>query len=170
MNKTKYQINSDNIKSNSEETSAISSISYEIENANNNDLNNASIQTQIEILKSQNSFPKNLSYLKSYTDPKTGTTTSAFLNKDTGKVTLGMTGTNVHKDAILKQTFGVPSYQGYIDASETLKDIGAMSILAFIPSQIKIHIIKIPKTLSKISKKTMILILLPDIRWAVEMR
>ena len=27
-----------------------------------------------------------------------------------------------------------------------------MSILAFIPSQIKIHIIKIPKTLSKISK------------------
>lgn len=125
MNKTKYQINSDNIKSNSEETSAISSISYEIENANNNDLNNASIQTQIEILKSQNSFPKNLSYLKSYTDPKTGTTTSAFLNKDTGKVTLGMTGTNVHKDAILKQTFGVPSYQGYIDASETLKDIGA---------------------------------------------
>ncbi len=68
---------------------------------------------------------KNLSYLKSYTDPKTGTTTSAFLNKDTGKVTLGMTGTNVHKDAILKQTFGVPSYQGYIDVSETLKDIGA---------------------------------------------
>lgn len=128
MNKTKYQINSDNIKSNSEETSAISSISYEIENANNNDLNNASIQTQIEILKSQNSFPKNLSYLKSYTDPKTGTTTSAFLNKDTGKVTLGMTGTNVHKDAILKQTFGVPSYQGYIDASETLKDIGAVNI------------------------------------------
>ncbi len=58
MNKTKYQINSDNIKSNSEETSAISSISYEIENANNNDLNNASIQTQIEILKSQNSFLK----------------------------------------------------------------------------------------------------------------
>ncbi len=62
---TKYQINSDNIKSNSEETSAISSISYEIENANNNDLNNASIQTQIEILKSQNSFPKP-SYLKVY--------------------------------------------------------------------------------------------------------
>ncbi len=30
MNKTKYQINSDNIKSNSEETSAISNISYEI--------------------------------------------------------------------------------------------------------------------------------------------
>ncbi len=58
MNKTKYQINSDNIKSNSEETSAISSISYEIENANNNDLNNASIQTQIEILKSQNSLLK----------------------------------------------------------------------------------------------------------------
>lgn len=170
MNKTKYQINSDNIKSNSEETSAISSISYEIENANNNDLNNASIQTQIEILKSQNSFPKNLSYLKSYTDPKTGTTTSAFLNKDTGKVTLGMTGTNVHKDAILKQTFGVPSYQGYIDASETLKDIGADVNIGLHSVTDKDPHYKNPKTLSKISKKTMILILLPDIRWAVEMR
>ncbi len=70
MNKTKYQINSDNIKSNSEETSAISSISYEIENANNNDLNNASIQTQIEILKSQNSFPKIFHILKVIRTPK----------------------------------------------------------------------------------------------------
>lgn len=153
MNKTKYQINSDNIKSNSEETSAISSISYEIENANNNDLNNASIQTQIEILKSQNSFPKNLSYLKSYTDPKTGTTTSAFLNKDTGKVTLGMTGTNVHKDAILKQTFGVPSYQGYIDASETLKDIGADVNIGLHSVTDKDPHYKNTKTLSKISKR-----------------
>lgn len=152
MNKTKYQINSDNIKSNSEETSAISSISYEIENANNNDLNNASIQTQIEILKSQNSFPKNLSYLKSYTDPKTGTTTSAFLNKDTGKVTLGMTGTNVHKDAILKQTFGVPSYQGYIDASETLKDIGADVNIGLHSVTDKDPHYKIPNTLSKYQK------------------
>lgn len=70
MNKTKYQINSDNIKSNSEETSAISSISYEIENANNNDLNNASIQTQIEILKSQNSFLKIFHILKVIRTPK----------------------------------------------------------------------------------------------------
>ncbi len=99
--------------------------------------------------------------LKVIRHPKTGTTTSAFLNKDTGKVTLGMTGTNVHKDAILKQTFGVPSYQGYIDVSETLKDIGAnVNIGLHSVTDKNIHIIKIPKTLSKISKKTMILILL----------
>lgn len=70
MNKTKYQINSDNIKSNSEETSAISSISYEIENANNNDLNNASIQTQIEILKSQIVSLKIFHILKVIRTPK----------------------------------------------------------------------------------------------------
>lgn len=125
MSQTEYQIKSGNIKGNSEETSTVSNISYEIENANNSGLKQNKIDKQIKKLQEKNKFPKNLSYLKSYTDPKTGTTTSAFLNKDTGKVTLGMTGTNVHKDAILKQTFGVPSYQGYIDVSETLKDIGA---------------------------------------------
>lgn len=81
-----------------------------------------------------------------------------------------MTGTNVHKDAILKQTFGVPSYQGYIDVSETLKDIGADVNIGLHSVTDKDPHYKIPKTLSKISKKTMILILLPDIRWAVEMR
>lgn len=125
MSQMEYQIKSGNIKGNSEETSTVSNISYEIENANNSGLKQNKIDKQIKKLQEKNKFPKNLSYLKSYTDPKTGTTTSAFLNKDTGKVTLGMTGTNVHKDAILKQTFGVPSYQGYIDVSETLKDIGA---------------------------------------------
>ncbi|HGO3152342.1 TPA: hypothetical protein ACK01D_000185 [Staphylococcus aureus] len=125
MSLPEYKIKSDNIKGNSEETSAVSKISYEIENANNNGLNDESIKRQIKKAQNNNRFPENLSYVRSYTDPKTGTTTSAFLNKDTGKVTLGMTGTNVHKDAILKQTFGVPSSQGYIDASETLKDIVA---------------------------------------------
>ncbi len=37
-------------------------------------------------------FPSNLEYVDSYTDSLTGVATSAFLNKDTGKVTLGMTG------------------------------------------------------------------------------
>ncbi|HDK4648711.1 TPA: hypothetical protein PSW86_002081 [Staphylococcus aureus] len=123
MNKTKYQINSDNIKSNSEETSAISSISYEIENANNNDLNNASIQTQIEILKSQNSFPKNLSYLKSYTDPKTGTTTSAFLNKDTGKVTLGMSNDIKHIVVYNPAPLAIKDVSGLYADQEELKKL-----------------------------------------------
>ena len=64
-----------------------------------------------------------------------------------------MTGTNVHKDAILKQTFGVPSYQGYIDASETLKDIGADVNIGLHSVTDKDPHYKIPKTLSKISKR-----------------
>lgn len=38
MSQTDYQIKPDNIKCNSEETSSISKISYEIENANNKSL------------------------------------------------------------------------------------------------------------------------------------
>lgn len=38
MMKSDYQINSGNITSHSEETSAVSKIGYEIENANNNNL------------------------------------------------------------------------------------------------------------------------------------
>ncbi|HDD0539491.1 TPA: hypothetical protein O9538_001772 [Staphylococcus aureus] len=125
MSQTEYQIKPDNITSNSEETSTISKISYEIENANNSGLKKRKIDTQIEVFKEKGKFPKNLKYVDSYTDPKTGTTTSAFLNKETGKVTLGMTGTNVHKDAIFKKTLGIASSQDNRDASETLKDIGA---------------------------------------------
>ena len=38
MYQTEYKIKSGNIKGNSEETSAVSKISYKIENANNNSL------------------------------------------------------------------------------------------------------------------------------------
>ena len=109
-------------KGNSEETSTVSNISYEIENANNSGLKQNKIDKQIKSYK-KNKFPKIFHILKVIRTPKQVRLQAPF--KDTGKVTLGMTGTNVHKDAILKQTFGVPSYQGYIDASETLKDIGA---------------------------------------------
>nr|WP_306297421.1 hypothetical protein [Staphylococcus agnetis] len=37
--------------------------------------------------------------MDSHTDPNTGTTASAFKNTDTGKVIVGMTGTNLQKDA-----------------------------------------------------------------------
>lgn len=125
MSQTEYQINPGNITSNSEETSSVSKISYEIENANNNGLKKRKIDTQIEVFKEKGKFPKNLKYVDSYTDPKTGTTTSAFLNKDTGKVTLGMTGTNVHKGAMLRETLGFHFPQDNRDAYETLKDFGA---------------------------------------------
>ena len=43
MSQTDYQIKPDNIKGNSEETSSISKISYEIENANNKSLKMANV-------------------------------------------------------------------------------------------------------------------------------
>ncbi|WP_437273864.1 hypothetical protein [Staphylococcus aureus] len=127
MVKKDYEIQHGNITSNSEETSAISKISYEIENANNNGLTDRRINDQFQDLKKHDSFPKNLTYLKSFTDPNTGTTTTAFKNEDTGKVTLGMTGTNVHLEAmgnVLEHPFN-HSDQDEKDAEETLKDFRA---------------------------------------------
>lgn len=72
MTKKEYKIDPGKIKSNSEETSAIASISYEIENANDNGLNKARITEQVTYLKNQDKFPKNLDYIESYTDPSTG--------------------------------------------------------------------------------------------------
>ncbi len=58
MSQTEYQIKPDNITSNSEETSTISKISYEIENANNSGLKKRKIDTQIEVFKEKGKFPK----------------------------------------------------------------------------------------------------------------
>ncbi|MCG1770411.1 hypothetical protein [Staphylococcus epidermidis] len=129
MSQTDYQIKQKNIKNNTEETSAVSMISYEIENANDNGLDNSKIKSQIDELRSKNNFPKNLDYVDSYTDPKTGTTTTAFLNKDTGKLTVGMTGTNVHGKQIKRVLASLvdsqvkASKQDYKDTAETLKDL-----------------------------------------------
>ncbi|MFV8748536.1 hypothetical protein ACNNMT_10870 [Staphylococcus epidermidis] len=129
MSQKNYQIDHGNITSNSEETSSVSKISYEIENANNNGLEKWKIKKQIRGLKNDNNFPKNLDYVDSYTDPKTGTTTTAFLNKDTGKLTVGMTGTNVHGKQIKRVLASLvdsqvkASKQDYKDTAETLKDL-----------------------------------------------
>ena len=131
MMKTDYQIKSGNITSNSEETSAISKISYEIENANDNGLKRQKVKQQIDKLKEYNKFPKNLKYIDSYTDPLTGTTATAFLNKDTGKVTVGMTGTNIHDEVLKKAASSVFrrrsefTTQDFVDGFESVKDIGA---------------------------------------------
>ncbi|MGW8040037.1 hypothetical protein ACWEX2_07385 [Staphylococcus xylosus] len=128
MKQNKYQIKSKNITNYSEETSSISNISYEIENANNNNLNSSKINRQVSNLKRNNKFPSNLEYINSYTDPNTGTTSTAFLNKDTGKVTVGMAGTNVHGNQ-LKNTLNpfnfVKDKQEAIDARGSLQDFVA---------------------------------------------
>ena len=51
MSQIEYQINPGNITSNSEETSSVSKISYEIENANDNGLDKGKINKQIKALK-----------------------------------------------------------------------------------------------------------------------
>ncbi|PHK50096.1 hypothetical protein BTJ66_04915 [Staphylococcus edaphicus] len=104
---TNYQINSNNMTDETERTTAISMISYDIENANDNDLTKSDVNDQMENLKETNQFPSNLEYVDSYTDPNTDTTSTAFLNQDTGKVTVGMAGTNVHIDQ-LKNTDILP--------------------------------------------------------------
>ncbi|MCD8820522.1 hypothetical protein BUZ15_08715 [Staphylococcus gallinarum] len=128
MEQNEYQIKSKNITNYSEETSSISNISYEIENANNNGLPRNKIMTQTEKLKDDNKFPSNLEYVDSYTDPNTGTTSTVFLNKDTGKVTVGMAGTNVHGDQ-LKNTLNpfnfIKDKQEAIDARGSMLDFVA---------------------------------------------
>ena len=123
MTKKEYEINPGKIKSNTEETSAIANISYEIENANDNNLETTKINGQIKDLKKDGKFPKNLDYIDSYTDPSTGTTATAFLNKDTGKVTVGMAGTNVHGDQIKKVAFSLVAPSSIRPSNQDLKDV-----------------------------------------------
>nr|WP_142919746.1 hypothetical protein [Staphylococcus arlettae] len=128
MNQKEYQIKADDLSNSTEETSAVSSISYQIENANLNSLNINRIKKQVNQLKFDRSFPKNLEYVDSYTDSITGTTSTAFLNKDTGKVIVGMTGTNVHMEQ-LKSTLNPFNFdmdkQDARDALATIQDLGA---------------------------------------------
>ncbi|HCW9029512.1 TPA: hypothetical protein OYK83_002733, partial [Staphylococcus aureus] len=118
----KYKIDLKAINQNTESTSAISKASYEVENANNNGLSKRDVINQFNDLKKMKKFPSNLEYVDSYTDSLTGVTTSAFLNKDTGKVTLGMTGTNLQDEAFKKLKEGEFSRQNVTNALETVKD------------------------------------------------
>lgn len=129
MTKNEYKIDPGKITSNTEATSAIANISYEIENANDNGLEKEKINGQINSLKNDGDFPKNLDYIDSYTDPSTGTTATAFLNKDTGKVTVGMAGTNFHGDQLKRVALSSmspllfpPSKQDMKDVRGTMKD------------------------------------------------
>lgn len=66
------------IKYNTEETTAISKISYEIENAKLYGIKSKTIGRQIDRLKEAKKIPSNLEYVDSYTDSLNGVTTSAF--------------------------------------------------------------------------------------------
>ncbi|WP_415410859.1 hypothetical protein [Staphylococcus agnetis] len=95
-----YEIKSNGLEKHTEETSAVSLISYDIENANNDILTDSKKKEQIKKLKKSKDFPSNLEFIKSHTDTWNGTTASAFRNTDTGKVIIGMTGTNLQTNAL----------------------------------------------------------------------
>ncbi|HCU8862045.1 hypothetical protein I6E02_11610 [Staphylococcus aureus] len=157
MSKNEYKLDPQNITNKSEQTSAISLFSYEIENANLNNLNKDRIMKQVKILKSQKKFPSNLEYIDSHTDKKHGVTASAFLNKDTGKVIIGMTGTNFKKEALAKQLF-LPDFtitkQDKIDSAETKKDlISDFQIGTFPPSDNSKHFEETQEFIKKIKNK-----------------
>ncbi|HHW6582796.1 TPA: hypothetical protein ACU2SU_002296 [Staphylococcus aureus] len=157
MSKQEYEIKPKNITKDSEETSTISLISYEIENANNNKLTKNKIDFQIKELQRRKKFPSNLEYIDIHTDKKHGVTASAFLNKDTGKVIIGMTGTNFKKEALAKQLL-LPDFattkQDKIDSAETKKDLNSdVQIGTFPPSDKSKHYEETQEFIKKIKNK-----------------
>ncbi|MGV2928229.1 hypothetical protein RW115_06470 [Macrococcus capreoli] len=83
------------IKGNNEVTSSISSISYGIEDFlyNKNKIKR-SIHSEIIRYKKENKFPQNLEFIDAFLDKDHSMSASAFLDKNTGKVIVGFSGTN----------------------------------------------------------------------------
>ncbi len=95
-----YQIKDRGLKSDTETTSAVSAISYEVENGLYSGLDTSKIKDQIIKLQTKNKFPANLEYVDSFYDKKTSLSGVAFKDKFTGKVTIGFAGTNLDNGII----------------------------------------------------------------------
>ncbi|MDK2802056.1 MAG: hypothetical protein KFW09_01615 [Oscillospiraceae bacterium] len=89
-----YELDNKGFKKDSEMTSAISAISYEIENGLHSGLSIDDIDIQLEYFQSEGIFPPNLKIVDAFYDKKTSLSGVAFKNTDTGMVTVGMAGTN----------------------------------------------------------------------------
>ncbi|MBO0469838.1 hypothetical protein JZO66_04725 [Enterococcus sp. DIV0242_7C1] len=88
-----YEIKDKGINKDSEATSAVSTISYEIENALINKTSARDINKQLETLQGNNKFPSNLQFIDAFYGPKTSSSGAAFLDNNTGKVIVGFAGT-----------------------------------------------------------------------------
>ena len=88
MNKDEIVINTERIHQNSEATTTVSNISYEIENARARGLSDIRLKEQLNTLETEGHFPSNLDYKVSYTDEETGLSASVFVDKHTGKLLL----------------------------------------------------------------------------------
>jgi hypothetical protein len=91
---SKYELRDKGIKIDSEPTSAVATISYEIENALANGVSDRDIIKQLEALQENKKFPSNLQLVDAFYDPKTSSSGVAFLDNNTGKVVVGFAGTN----------------------------------------------------------------------------
>lgn len=89
-----YDIKNKGLKKETEVTSAVATISYEVENAKANGATNSDINIQINDLKDNGQFPSNLQLVDAFYDPKTSSSGVAFLDNNTGKVVVGFAGTN----------------------------------------------------------------------------
>lgn len=92
---SEYKIKDKGIKGDTEPTSAISTISYEIENAKYHDLSSDKINQQIKKLQRKGKFPPTLSYIDAFYDSSTSLSGVAFMETTTGRVTIGFAGTNL---------------------------------------------------------------------------
>lgn len=90
-----YELKDKGIKGDTEATSAIATISYEIENGIYHGLTDKQLKKQIEKLQKRGQFPSNMKYIDSFYDKKTGLSGTAFLDQTTGKVVIGFAGTNL---------------------------------------------------------------------------
>lgn len=91
---TNYEIKTGGIQNQTEKTSAIALISYEIENARFNKLSHERIVEQINGLVKDNKFPAHLLYIDSFYDNQTSLSGVAFQDSYTGNITIGFAGTN----------------------------------------------------------------------------
>lgn len=90
-----YEIKDKGLQNDTETTSAVATISYEIENAKYHGLSDDKLKSQIEKLQESDKFPSNLEYVDSFYDPKTSLSGAAFKDVNTGFVTVGIAGTNL---------------------------------------------------------------------------
>lgn len=95
-----YQINSGFITDQTDYRLASAGIAYEVEKARVHHVKSTDIRKQINQLQYDRQFPKNLDYIDSFYDEKSGLSGVAFKDTKTNKVTVGFAGTNLKADAI----------------------------------------------------------------------
>ncbi|MCY1615604.1 hypothetical protein NW130_05690 [Staphylococcus pettenkoferi] len=112
MVKSSEFIKGKNLKPDSETTSSVASLSYEIEDFWNSEGKVSSVSDRIDYLKEQDKFPSNLEYKDSFEDKEHGVGVVVFKDKNTGKSIIGIPGTNLNdetdggKDKVMNETEG----------------------------------------------------------------